>query len=362
VFLPENKHLRFLLYILYAALALAGFWLVLRFLLPWLAPFLLAFLLAALLERPVKLCMNRLHLPRWGAACLCTVVLWGLACTVVGLLVWRLGYELALMLGRLPTLLAGLPSLASQAEGYAYRFLISLPVQFQQFAQEMLDGLLEQGISLPNRLYDWLAGLVSGAVRALPGVSLFLFTSALATGMISASRPTLMRQIAAWIPQRWHGPMETAGTSLRGALGGWLKAQGLLMLITFGELTAGLLILRVDLALLLAALIALVDALPVFGTGTVLLPWGLCSLISGQLPLAIGLFILYGAITLVRNLLEPKLVGSRVGLPPLAALAAMYVGFQALGVLGMILFPLLAVLLKRLWDSGLLPHSGGRQA
>lgn len=115
--MPENKHLRFLLYILYAALALAGFWLVLRFLLPWLAPFLLAFLLAALLERPVKLCMNRLHLPRWGAACLCTVVLWGLACTVVGLLVWRLGYELALMLGRLPTLLAGLPSLASQAGG-----------------------------------------------------------------------------------------------------------------------------------------------------------------------------------------------------------------------------------------------------
>lgn len=64
--MPENKHLRFLLYILYAALALAGFWLVLRFLLPWLAPFLLAFLLAALLERPVKLCMNRLHLPRLG--------------------------------------------------------------------------------------------------------------------------------------------------------------------------------------------------------------------------------------------------------------------------------------------------------
>ena len=151
--MPENRHLRFLLRLLYAALALAGLWLALRFLLPWLLPFLLAFGLAALLEPAVRLLMERLHLPRRGAAALCTAaVLGGLA-----LVVWRVGYELSLLLGRLPTLLAGLPTLADGLERWAYRFLIALPVQFQTLARDALEGLLEQGIDLPNRFYEgWL--------------------------------------------------------------------------------------------------------------------------------------------------------------------------------------------------------------
>ena len=102
-----------------------------------------------------------------------------------------------------------------------------------------------------------------------------------------------------------------------------------------------------------AALVALVDAIPIFGTGTVLLPWAAISSLSGSHSLALGLVLLYGVITVVRNVLEPRLVGGTLGLHPLAALAAMYVGFQAFGVLGMILAPILAVLGKGLWDSGL---------
>ena len=102
----------------------------------------------------------------------------------------------------------------------------------------------------------------------------------------------------------------------------------------------------------LAALVALVDALPVFGTGTVLLPWALFSLLSGDWKLAIGLAVLYGLVSAVRSLLEPRLVGQKAGLPPLAALFAMYVGFRALGLWGMILSPLAAIFLKQLHDSG----------
>ena len=126
------------------------------------------------------------------------------------------------------------------------------------------------------------------------------------------------------------------------------------MLITFGELAVGFLLLRVDLALLLAALVALVDALPVFGTGTVLLPWAVLALLGGETGLALGLLALYAAVSFVRSLLEPKLVGGKVGLPPLAALLAMYVGFRAFGVAGMILSPLAAILIKQLHDCGLI--------
>ena len=158
------------------------------------------------------------------------------------------------------------------------------------------------------------------------------------------------------LPPPWRTRLGRVAGGLREALGGWLKAQGLLMLITFGELAAGFLLLRVELSLLLAGLVALVDALPVFGTGTVLLPWAVLALLGGDVRMSVGLLVLYSVISLVRSLLEPRLVGARVGLPPLAALVCMYVGFQALGVLGMLLAPLAAVLARQLWDSGLL-HS-----
>ena len=178
--MPENRHLRFLLRLLYAALALAGLWLALRFLLPWLLPFLLAFSLAALLEPAVRLLMERLHLPRRGAAALCTAALTAAVLGGLALVVWRVGYELSLLLGRLPTLLAGLPTLADGLERWAYRFLIALPVQFQTLARDALEGLLEQSIALPNRFYDALAGAVTGLASALPAAALFLFTTVLA--------------------------------------------------------------------------------------------------------------------------------------------------------------------------------------
>ena len=341
--MPENRHLRFLLRLLYAALALAGLWLALRFLLPWLLPFLLAFSLAALLEPAVRLLMERLHLPRRGAAALCTAALTAAVLGGLALVVWRVGYELSL-------LLAGLPTLADGLERWAYRFLIALPVQFQTLARDALEGLLEQSIALPNRFYDALAGAVTGLASALPAAALFLFTTVLATYFTSAGRPALLDGLRRRLPPPWRTRLGRVAGGLRAALGGWLKAQGLLMLITFGELAAGFLLLRV------AGLVALVDALPVFGTGTVLLPWAVLALLGGDVRMSVGLLVLYSVISLVRSLLEPRLVGARVGLPPLAALVCMYVGFQALGVLGMLLAPLAAVLARQLWDSGLL-HS-----
>ena len=107
--MPENRHLRFLLRLLYAALALAGLWLALRFLLPWLLPFLLAFGLAALLEPAVRLLMERLHLPRRGAAALCTAALTAAVLGGLALVVWRVGYELSLLLAACPPCWPGCP-------------------------------------------------------------------------------------------------------------------------------------------------------------------------------------------------------------------------------------------------------------
>ena len=104
--------------------------------------------------------------------------------------------------------------------------------------------------------------------------------------------------------------------------------------------------------LLLAAGIAVIDALPVFGTGTVLLPWCAVCLLLGQVPRAIALAATYGIISMVRSFTEPKVMARQANLPPLAALCAMYIGFCTMGVGGMLLFPLALLLVKQLHESG----------
>ena len=132
-------------------------------------------------------------------------------------------------------------------------------------------------------------------------------------------------------------------------MGKWCKAQCILLGVTFCELLAGLLLMRQGYALLLAALIAVIDALPVFGTGTVLVPWGALCLLTGNVPKGLGLLALYGVISLVRSVLEPKIMAAQVDLSPLAA---MYVGFCAFGVAGMVLCPMALLCVKQLHDSG----------
>ncbi|WP_130869089.1 sporulation integral membrane protein YtvI [Intestinimonas massiliensis (ex Afouda et al. 2020)] len=348
----ENRHLRFLLRLTYAALLAGGLWLAGRVLLPWLLPFLAALGLSALLEPCVRFLIRRLRMGRRWAAGLCTAALAGGLAAAAGLLLWRGWYELTVLLGRLPQLMSGLPELAGELESWLYRFLVALPLPAQEPVKAALDHLMEQGAGLPARLYERLTTLLGNAASALPALALFLITTLLATYLMSACRPELLALAKERIPRSWQRELSQLGGGLKQALGGWLKAQLILMLITFGELAAGLFLLRVELALLLAGLVALLDALPVFGAAVVLVPWALGALLGGRILLGVGLLVLCGIVTLMRSLLEPRLVGQRVGLHPLAALAGMYVGFQAFGVAGMILAPLALVLAKQLWTCG----------
>jgi predicted PurR-regulated permease PerM len=113
----------------------------------------------------------------------------------------------------------------------------------------------------------------------------------------------------------------------------------------------GLLLLRVDGAIEVAALIALIDFLPVIGTGGIVIPWMLIELIQGKLPFALGLMALYLIIAVVRNILEPKLIGEQIGLHPLIMLISMYVGVKIFGFVGLVALPVTIVVLKYLYDN-----------
>ena len=196
-----------------------------------------------------------------------------------------------------------------------------------------------------------LRGL-SSLMAALPGLFLACGTTVLAVFFTLTAYPQVMAFLRRQLPARWRCRAGGVKASVLDTLGKWLRAECILLLVTFLQLLAGLLLLRQEYALLLALLIALIDALPVFGTGTVLLPWAAVLCVAGDVPRGIALAALYAVIAVVRSVLEPKVMAAQVGLPPLVALAAMYVGFRVMGVAGMVLLPLAVLVVKQLHDGG----------
>jgi sporulation integral membrane protein YtvI len=126
---------------------------------------------------------------------------------------------------------------------------------------------------------------------------------------------------------------------LKNFLSRYFKAYALILFLTFCELYVGFSMLALEYSFLLAILISLVDIFPVLGVGTIILPWAAITLIGGNYPLGFGLVILWGVVTIVRQIIEPRIVGGTLGVHPILMLIAMYLGFRFFGLLGILLSP-----------------------
>jgi len=322
-----------------------------RYVLPWTAPLLTAWVLAALMEPAVGFLVRR----RWrrgAAAGLCTLA-------ALGLLLWGLTALLFRGLGAAAELTRALPgametlSLRLEAlENLAQAHIRAAPEPAAQLLERTLSALAQSAAALPGQLSRFLVALLSRTAQASPDTLLFFVTAALGTYFISAAFPTVNAFLLAQLPEGLRRRLEGLGADLKSGFGGLLRAQLILMAICFFELLAAFLLLRVQAAAGLAAVTALVDALPVFGTGVVLVPWGLYCLIVGNSGRGIGLLLTWGLTELVRNAAQAKLLGDQIGLNPLASLLSVYVGWRVGGVGGMLLFPLGLMVLIRLNERG----------
>ena len=346
----QEKQRAFLVRTAYWAVWAVLLWLGVRYLLRWLLPFLLALALAAAVEPVIAWCRRRMGLKRGFTAAVVTIAVTGAILALAAVIVWQLIRQAAELLGQLPGLLAGLPGMTEDLRQRLEDFCAACPQGLRSWLEEVpaLLGTLAAGAA---QRASGACITAAAALAALPGVFLFCGTTALAVFFTAGSYPRVM---AFFRRQLGHRLDRARGVkaNLLSTLGKWCRAQAILLGVTFCELLAGFLLMGQRYALLLAAVTALVDALPVFGTSTVLLPWAAVCLLAGQAPRAVALAALYAVISAVRSLLEPKVMAAQAGLPPLAALAAMYAGFRALGVAGMILLPMALLFVKQLHDEG----------
>ena len=331
----------------FAFILLFLIWVTGKFLLPFLFPFLLGTGIALAAEPVVRLGCTRLKLPRGAAAGV------GVSLTLVLLLgiVLFLG---ALLVRELGTFAERIPHAAKQSALVLEDYLTTLSAKAPEPVGPVLTGSIhrffQDSSTLADRAVEKVPGLLSGILGKVPGSAMSLGTGVLSGYFISARLPDLKSRAASRIPDFWKDSILPTLRHLKDSLGKWLIAQGKLIGITYCIVSAGLLLLRIPYALAWAVLVAAVDAIPLLGTGTVLLPWALTKLLQADPFAAAGLVAVYLVAMITRTVLEPRFYGSHLGLDPLVMLIFLYFGYRLWGFLGIIISPLLAATTKALTE------------
>lgn len=242
-----------------------------------------------------------------------------------------IGQKISSILNTVEQLSDRIPFLADSSEPLRKRFDQMLTTVLQDAAGKIMAGI---------------TSLATELIRSVPSFALFIIVTIIAAFYFALDLDTFHRSITALLPHRLSEKLPEYGARTRRFAAKYLRAYLLLMFLTFCELFVGFTVLSVEYSLLLALIISVVDVLPVLGVGTVLVPWSVIELLSRDFKTGFGLLILWAAITVIRQIIEPKIVGGSLGLHPLVTLVGMYVGFRLFGIVGMLAAPALAVAAK----------------
>lgn len=336
--------------ILSLLLFLIGVYLVLMYALPLVLPFAVALLLAEIIDPLVERMTWRGRVPRSVAVGVILLLLAGLMITAVTAAIARLVLEIQTLIPQLPYLQAvGMDIGRSFAEQFG-AFNASLPASIQAMMAKNLVAL-EEALSkgLPS-----LAGTLS-AFSGLPAFITNLLIAMIATFFISRDRREIFDFLLSLFPTELRPKVRQVKGEVWTSAMGFAKAQMFLIGLTMVQSVIGLALIGSEYAVLMGLVIGFFDVLPLLGPATVYLPWIAYSLLFGSKVFGMKLLVLWAVVAGVRQVLEPKMVGDQIGLHPLAILLSVYLAFHFFGALGFVVGPLIAILLKSVMRSGLLP-------
>lgn len=354
-FFPEEGYKRIFVIFIYILLSIVLLYGIFRYLFPAFLPFLIAFPAAVLLRRPTLALSKHTKMPRKLIAVLLAVLFVSAFLFGIGFAVWMLIVEIgdftrAVMSGE-NALLENLQALFSRIGTIASRLPFSGGEDAEKLRDTVLETVLDMAKSIVGGLATKLTDFAGRFASAIPQTIIFFVVTVLSAVYVCADYD----KITAFFHAHIQGKALVFCQKVRAAVGKTLakvlKSYAVLFLLTFAELLFGFVILREPYAFLLALLTALVDSLPIFGTGAILLPMALYRFFTGDIRTAIGFCILYAVVTVVRQIAEPKILGAGVGIHPLLMLISLYVGLKLFGVLGMILMPIITMIVKNIVEA-----------
>ena len=346
----ERKR-KFLIDLLFVVAIAAIVFLTIKYLLVWLLPFVIGLVVAICLQRPVAYLTEKTKVSRGVWSCLLVFLVLCVLFGIIALVMWWLVSETENLI---PWITSKVPAIKSTFDDIS-TWVVNTSKHIPVDASSVLSAA-------PAKIVDAVVEAVTGFLTLAaskiitdgPGLLISSIFSVVASCYITKD----YRKITNFVLLQFSEKKQELIISIKRLFVTnilfMLKSYIIIMSITFCELFLGMTILGVNHAAALAALVAVLDILPVLGTGTVLIPWGLISLVMGNFSLGIGVLIMYLLITIIRNIIEPKIIGDQVGLPPVVTLIAMYLGLQLFGVIGMLLFPVITIITVKLQETGII--------
>lgn len=322
--------------------------LVCKYLLPAILPFIIAFIIVSILQIPVRKIYGMLFKGKRIISIVCTVIFFGFLFLLLGVGVTKI-------VGAFTVFIGEVPKLYSDKLVPVINYLTALVEEKLTFSDPELtakiDMIVKQTVnSLGEKISDFSMNAVklfSNGIFSIPGAIIKIIVTIVASFFLMLDYDRIIAFLNAMIPKSKEEKVNKIKGYVKNTLIVYVKSYTLLFCITLTELILGFLILGIPYAPFIGLLVAIFDILPIVGTGGILIPWALILLIMGNIPKGLGMVLLYIVITAVRNTAEPKLVGTQIGLHPLATLVAMYTGLMTVGIVGMLVFPVtLAVLVS----------------
>lgn len=334
-----EKKKKFIINVVFYAMILILVWIGVKYLVMPMMPFIIAFLVAALLQIPVR--KTKLSGKRKKAASIAAcVIFYGILFLLATWAGVKLLDGLEGLIRRVPYLYNTtiVPVFETIAD-YLDKSMTSVPPAIAQTIEDSFEQMTRNLGSYVSSFSVLVVQLISGGISEVPGFVIRLVITVVATFFFAGDYDGIIAFFRRFLTPGQEGLVRKAQSYVKNVLFIYLRSYSLLFLITFGELCLGLLIMGIPYPVLIGLGIAVFDILPVLGTGGILLPWAAILLIMKNHGLAFGILLLYLVILVVRNMLEPRIVGKQIGLHPLATLAALFLGLKLLGLAGLIIFP-----------------------
>lgn len=315
-------------------------------------PFLIAFIISLMLEPIIKFIMKKTKLTRRTSSIIVFIIAIVIIC---GILVWGI----TTLISEASNLLANLNTYIDMGYNMFQSLVSSIDLSKINVPEEVMNIVQNSGMEFLETATDWAKSVLTNVIdfiTSMPTLGVYTGISLIALYFICVDKIYMIDQLEHHLPETWVKRIGVHLRTLVKSLGCYLKAELILVLISFFISLVGLYIFyfmgwNIEFPLMIAIGIAFVDALPIFGSGTVMIPWAGILAFSGDMKLAIGIFILWCIMSIVRQLIEPRIISGQIGIHPIFTLIAMYTGFRFLGVWGLLLGPIVLIILKNIYGT-----------
>lgn len=311
-------------------------------------PFLIAFIISLIIEPIIRLISKITNFTRKTSAVITLLIVFTI---IISLLI--LG--ITSLISEASNLLTGFN--IDNLENKVFELINKVNLDKIKISEEVQNIIQNTLIELSDKISQILKNSLNNILeyaKNIPKIMIYVGISIVATYFVCTDKIYILDQIEHHLPRKWVKKMGKHIREIINSLGKFLKAEATLILITFSIVLIGLYIYKliganIEYPFLIALGVAFVDALPILGAGTVMLPWAIISSLNGDIKLGILIIVLYAITIITKQILEPKIVSNQIGIHPIFTLIAMYTGFRTIGIIGMFLGPIILIILKNIF-------------